>query len=284
MSWCHRDVNWRLNKRRKIRFIRLLKTDKVNSCCGYKPNIFSEMKKLVAPLISQHLEKNLVLTQRFSLPPPPGYCRMVWRWRDCAWGTSFTTTTPNEACGTPKTRKLPRDSAPCWSDDSEPTCRSTVCERGPLELAHCLNSAFFFLNRLLSGTASVSPPAPLACLSVRGNGVQIWTLQASGLRRQTWVITLPHWLNYCTERRELFLFSFSLSFFWCNVFRQTGKQLFSCVCVCVWVYEWVCIYINVCGCVAACVCLWWKEAPFFLTRRCEDNLRSLFLTRSHMGA
>lgn len=116
---------------------------------------------------------------------------------------------------------------------------------------------FFFFLSLLNWLRSGKPlfrhrgPFLFACL-YEENGV--WTFASEAFFRggQTWVSTLPHWLNYCTERRELFLFSFSLSlfFFGRDVFRQTGKQLILCtrVCVCASVFVWVrgCVYIYKC--------------------------------------
>lgn len=132
---------------------------------------------------------------------------------------------------------------------------------------------FFFFSSSLKlapfREASVSPPGPLlVCLFVWGKRSLNFCKRGVFRGGQTWVSTLPHWLNYCTERRELFLFSFSLSlfFFGRDVFRQTGKQLILCarVCVCVRVClsecVGVCIYISVRGCVARS---WWQEAPFF---------------------
>lgn len=116
---------------------------------------------------------------------------------------------------------------------------------------------FFFFSSSLKlapfREASVSPPGPLlVCLFVWGKRSLNFCKRGVFRGGQTWVSTLPHWLNYCTERRELFLFSFSLSlfFFGCDVFRQTGKQLILCarVCVCASVFVWVrgCVYIYKC--------------------------------------
>lgn len=102
--------------------------------------IIKDEKRAFAPLV-----KILSLWS-----PSPGCYRMAWRWRGSAWGTSSIITTPNEACGTPRTRNLLRDSAPCGPGGPKPTCRSTVCERDLKELAHCLTLPFF-LNRHISG-------------------------------------------------------------------------------------------------------------------------------------
>lgn len=43
----------------------------------------------------------------------PGSFRLAWRWRGSTWGTSFTTITPNVACGTGRWRPDTRDHVTC---------------------------------------------------------------------------------------------------------------------------------------------------------------------------
>ena len=200
---------------------------------------------------------------------------MVWRWNDYVWGTSFTTTTPNEACGTLRTRKLQRDStAPCWSEDSEPACRSTVCERGLQELAHCLNSAFFFfsfLNWLRSGKPLFRHRAPFLCLFVWGN----WTFASKAFSwrdRPESALCLSDWTT--VQREESYFsspslcFLFFFFFFLVQCFQTDWKAAdFVCasvyVCVCVSESVGVCIYINVRGCVARSCALMVTGSTFF---------------------
>lgn len=136
----------------------------------------------------------------------------------------------------------------------------------------CLFFFFSFSLKLAPfREASVSPPGPLlVCLFVWGKRSLNFCKRGVFRGGQTWVSTLPHWLNYCTERRELFLFSFSLSlfffFFWGAMFSDRLESSWFCVRVCVCVRVClsecvgVCIYISVRGCVARS---WWQEAPFF---------------------
>lgn len=214
---------------------------------------------------------------------------MVWRWNDSVWGTSFTTTTPNEACGTLRTRKLQRDSAaPCWSEDSEPACRSTVCEREACRsslTAWTLPFFFFFFLPLLNWLRWGKPlfrhrgPFLFACL-YEENGV--WTFASEaffGADRPESALCLTDWTT--VQREESYFCSPSLCpfFFLGAMFSDRLESSWFCVRVCVCVRVClsecvgVCIYISVRGCVARS---WWQEAPFFLTRRREDNLRSFF--------
>ena len=180
---------------------------------------------------------------------------MVWRWNDYVWGTSFTTTTPNEACGTLRTRKLQRDStAPCWSEDSEPACRSTVCERGLQELAHCLNSAFFFfsfLNWLRSGKPLFRHRAPFLCLFVWGN----WTFASKAFSwrdRPESALCLSDWTtvqreeSYFSSPSLCFLFFFFFGAMFSDRLESSWFCVCECVCVCVCVWERGCVYIYKC--------------------------------------
>lgn len=146
---------------------------------------------------------------------------------------------------------------------ADPLC---VWERDLSELAHCLNSAF-------SKQAPFRDSSdPVVYLSVRGNWFQIWNLEACFLRRRTWVITLPHWLNYCTERRVIFILLFSVLFGAMFSDRLESRER---VCL----YVWVCIY----RCVG--VLPWRKAPPFFFSNTEMWRQPKIFLlTCSHAGA
>lgn len=85
------------------------------------------------------------------------------------------------------------------------------------------------------------------------------------------------------EKRVIFVLLLSVLFL-VQCFQTDWKAaVFVCVCVFECMSGYVYIYKCMWVCCRLCV-LMMKGSTFFLTRRCEDNLRSLFLTCSHMGA
>lgn len=162
---------------------------------------------------------------------------MVWRWRDYAWGTSFTTTTPNEACGTPKTRKPQRGSAPpAGRRISEPTCRSTVCVRETCGSSLTAWTLPFFWNGLLSGTPPFRHrPLLYACLYEEIESKSELYKRAVYADRPESSLCLTDWTT--VQREESYFCSPSLCPFFGAMFSdRLGKQLFF-----VWVWLCVCV-------------------------------------------
>lgn len=145
----------------------------------------------------------------------------------------------------PKTKKLPRDSAACWSEDPKPTCRPTVCVRERPVGARSLPEFCLFETGSFQGL--LGPCCVFVCTRKL-----IPNLKFGGvLFTQT---DLSHHFASLTEllyREKSYFYSPFLCPFWCNVFRQTGKQR-ACVFVCVG----MCIY----RCVGV---LPWRKAPLF---------------------
>lgn len=139
----------------------------------------------------------------------------------------------------PKTKKLPRDSAACWSEDPKPTCRPTVCVRERPVGARSLPEFCLFETGSFQGL--LGPCCVFVCTRKL-----IPNLKFGGvLFTQT---DLSHHFASLTEllyREKNYFYSPFLCPFWCNVFRQTGKQR-ACVrvrvCMCGYVYigVWVC--------------------------------------------
>lgn len=203
---------------------------------------------------------------------------MAWKWRDCVWGTSFITTTQNEGCGMPKIKKLLRVNAPCWGKYLR-TYLQIHCVRGRGQQQLLTSWSLPLQTRLLSLTPGFH--CRLLFYSCLYEQAKLKLFEVMASCRHIWVITVSHWLFYCTERRELFLIFSSLHSFCSKVFRRSSQTNWKAA-VCLWVYKVVCVW-GECLFVCECVCVLWGGDAFvcfvcrkhlFLTRGCEDNLRS----------
>lgn len=138
----------------------------------------------------------------------------------------------------PKTKKLPRDSAPCWSEDPKPICRPTVCVRERPVGARSLPEFCLFETGSFQGL--LGPCCVFVCTRKLNPNSKFGGV----LFTQT---DLSHHFASLTEllyREKLFLFSFSLSFL-VQCFQTDWKAESVCACVCVCLYVWVCIYRRV---------------------------------------
>lgn len=227
---------------------------------------------ILSHFFPKHSEKEF-LVKAHICPLHTGSCRTVWRLRGSACATFFTTTTPSEACGTPKTKRARRDSL-WWTRATLPAHPLCVTCDTPVG-AHCLPGLSFLSAETGSFRAplvphwSVSHTRPLEKLG-------FWTLQVSRWdRRRSGCLTDCE--SLC-RGETYFSLSFSLVFFGAMFSDRRGCS-FLCVCA-----------DSVYGCFCFCVCAVCARAcaygdgkhlfsfSLFLTQSCEDLREPFFFS------